>query len=622
MAHDVFISHSVKDKTTADAVCAMLESDGVRCWIAPRDVTPGLEWGESIIEAIKECRVMVLVFTTHSNESPQIRREVERAVNHGVVIVPLRVEDVIPSSALEYFIGNVHWLDALTPPLEAHLRSLTGTVKILLARMETLVASQSAAPKRTTAAELPKSEVADSLPRLMENPSHPEDPPKGASGAKEGALSLSQQGPPLQPPFESPSTAGTSNASAETTPSRRGSRTALILIAVAVVGAIVVLSAIYSSQSKSPDSATLQGLNKQGDLLVVNGNFPEALNSYQASCDGGEAAGCTNLGEMYRNGRGVTKDENRAVQYFQKGCDGGDAIGCRHTGFMYEYGRGVTKDESRAFQLYQKGCNGGDSGGCSNLGVMYQYGRGVTEDESRALQLYQKACGGGYALGCSNSGVMYRDGQGGAAKDDNHAAQLFQKACDWGDPNGCSHLGYMYESGRGVAKDESRAAQLYQKGCDGDDGDGCSNLGALYQDGRGIPKDDNRAVHLYQKGCDGGDANGCSRLGYMYESGRGVKNDDNRAVQLFQQSCDGGNASGCTNLGYMYDVGRGVAKDDSRAAQFYQKGCDGGVAISCRDLGIMYRDGRGVAADETRSARLYQRACDLGDAAACANAKK
>ena len=136
MAHDVFISHSAKDKVTADAVCAMLESEGIRCWIAPRDVLASREYGEAIIDAIEECRIMVLVFTANANASAQIRREIERAVNHGVAILPLRMEDVLPGKSLEYFIGNVHWLDALTPPFETHLKNLAGTIKILLARTE------------------------------------------------------------------------------------------------------------------------------------------------------------------------------------------------------------------------------------------------------------------------------------------------------------------------------------------------------------------------------------------------------------------------------------------------------------------------------------------------------
>ena len=109
--------------------CAALGGAGIRCWIAPRDILPGVEWGRSIIEAIEQTKIMVLVVTANANDSPQIRREVERAVNHGVAILPFRVEDVVLDKSLEYFIGNVHWLDAFSPPLEAHLKSLAGTRK-------------------------------------------------------------------------------------------------------------------------------------------------------------------------------------------------------------------------------------------------------------------------------------------------------------------------------------------------------------------------------------------------------------------------------------------------------------------------------------------------------------
>jgi hypothetical protein len=129
---DVFISYPHQDKTTADAACATLEAAGIRCWIAPRDIPPGREWSECIIDAISGSKVMVLVFSGHSNASPQIKREVERAVNKGIPIIPLRIEDVLPSKALEYFISTPHWLDALTPPIERHLKKLVLSVKGLL----------------------------------------------------------------------------------------------------------------------------------------------------------------------------------------------------------------------------------------------------------------------------------------------------------------------------------------------------------------------------------------------------------------------------------------------------------------------------------------------------------
>ena len=132
MAHDVFISYSSNDKPTADAACAVLEQKGIRCWIAPRDIVPGADWGESIIDAINDARALVLVFSSHANASPQIKREVERAVNKGIPIIPLRIEDVAPTKSLEYFISTPHWLDAYNPPLERHLTYLADVIAHIL----------------------------------------------------------------------------------------------------------------------------------------------------------------------------------------------------------------------------------------------------------------------------------------------------------------------------------------------------------------------------------------------------------------------------------------------------------------------------------------------------------
>lgn len=150
MPHDVFISYSSHDKAVADATCAALEAGKIRCWIAPRDVLAGTEYGESILNAIEGCRAMVLVFSDHANKSPHIRREVERAVSKGKVIVPFRIEDVVPSGALEYCLGNTHWLDALNPPLETRIGELAGCVSRLLDRPEN-TATAAAQPQSITA---------------------------------------------------------------------------------------------------------------------------------------------------------------------------------------------------------------------------------------------------------------------------------------------------------------------------------------------------------------------------------------------------------------------------------------------------------------------------------------
>jgi hypothetical protein len=132
VAHDVFISYSTEDKPIADAVCNALESRKIRCWIAPRDVPPGANWGAAIIDAIDETKVMVVVFSGHANKSHQVYREIERAVNDGDTIIPFRVEDVMPSKDMEFFISSCHWLDAMSPPMEAHLAQLADCVQSFL----------------------------------------------------------------------------------------------------------------------------------------------------------------------------------------------------------------------------------------------------------------------------------------------------------------------------------------------------------------------------------------------------------------------------------------------------------------------------------------------------------
>ena len=146
MAHDVFLSHSHADKVYADAICHKLEANGIRCWVAPRDIRPSEDWAEAIINAMDNARVLVLVFSASSNSSPQVRREVERAVNKGLHVLPLRIENVPLSKSLEYFISTQHWLDAIDGELDFHLGQLHAAIAVLLERGGEQPASAKPAP--------------------------------------------------------------------------------------------------------------------------------------------------------------------------------------------------------------------------------------------------------------------------------------------------------------------------------------------------------------------------------------------------------------------------------------------------------------------------------------------
>ena len=132
VSHDIFISYSTHDKAIADEACRALEARGITCWIAPRDVRPGALWGEEIIDAINGSRIMVLVLSSHSNDSPQVIREVERACSKGLPLISVRIENVRLSKSMEYFVSTHHWLDGLSPPLGPVLTRLGETAEAIL----------------------------------------------------------------------------------------------------------------------------------------------------------------------------------------------------------------------------------------------------------------------------------------------------------------------------------------------------------------------------------------------------------------------------------------------------------------------------------------------------------
>ena len=111
MGHDFFVCHSTRDKLFVDALVHALEQQSYRCWYAPRDIAAGVSWPAAIAEAIRETPVMLLVFSGSSNISEEISRELTLAANNRCIVIPVRIENVAPSPALEYHLSNRHWLD-------------------------------------------------------------------------------------------------------------------------------------------------------------------------------------------------------------------------------------------------------------------------------------------------------------------------------------------------------------------------------------------------------------------------------------------------------------------------------------------------------------------------------
>jgi TolB-like protein/Flp pilus assembly protein TadD len=128
LGRDAFVSYASQDAAVANAVVENLEQQGIKCWIAPRDVTPGALYADGIIRAINEAKVLVLVLSAGSIASKHVGKEVERASSKGRPIIALKVDATPLTTALEYFLSESQWIDAAALGIPAALAKLGSAV--------------------------------------------------------------------------------------------------------------------------------------------------------------------------------------------------------------------------------------------------------------------------------------------------------------------------------------------------------------------------------------------------------------------------------------------------------------------------------------------------------------
>jgi len=131
-APDVFISYASQDAAVANAVVEAIESDRMKCWIAPRDVTPGAFYADAIAHAIDGARTVVLILSHNAADSQHVLREVERAASKRHPVVSLRIDQAPISAGLEYFLNTSQWLDASGGDIARSMPKLIAAVRVAI----------------------------------------------------------------------------------------------------------------------------------------------------------------------------------------------------------------------------------------------------------------------------------------------------------------------------------------------------------------------------------------------------------------------------------------------------------------------------------------------------------
>lgn len=127
MQHEVFISYSSENKAIAQAACHVIEEKGVRCWMAPRDIPAGEEYGDVIADAISDSRILVLIFSQSASISPWVKSELNLAISEQLHVIPFRIDRTPLEGGNKLILNKIHWIDAY-PQYEDKLEVLAMSV--------------------------------------------------------------------------------------------------------------------------------------------------------------------------------------------------------------------------------------------------------------------------------------------------------------------------------------------------------------------------------------------------------------------------------------------------------------------------------------------------------------
>lgn len=113
----VFISYRHADRNVADELYALLAKRNVSAWYDPL-IPHGTDWREAIVEHLSAARVMVVLLSPAAFESEELKKELAVAVQEGVPLLAVRLQDVKPPGAFAYELARSHWFDLFVDPPE------------------------------------------------------------------------------------------------------------------------------------------------------------------------------------------------------------------------------------------------------------------------------------------------------------------------------------------------------------------------------------------------------------------------------------------------------------------------------------------------------------------------
>ena len=269
------------------------------------------------------------------------------------------------------------------------------------------------------------------------------------------------------------------------------------------------------------------GKGVEKDLDKADRLYLEAIETMKKLAEANDPEALGNLGSMYSNGSGVTKNEKIAFEYYLKSAELGYTFIQSNLALMYEYGQGVEMNIDEAFKWYKKSADRGHPTSLLRLGNMYLEGKGVEKNIVKGLELIKQAANQNYSSALSKLGYLYFVGEI-VPMDKELSFNYTKKAVDYDNDNitAIENLAYNYKTGSGTGVDFRLAKQYYEKAIKLDENSAGRNyfrISLLYSEGGiGIKKSESEFLKYCKLSEEHNYSSAKEQLGIFYNK-KGVE---------------------------------------------------------------------------------------------------
>ncbi|RLA74275.1 MAG: hypothetical protein DRG78_21465 [Epsilonproteobacteria bacterium] len=384
---------------------------------------------------------------------------------------------------------------------------------------------------------------------------------------------------------------------------------------VAKLGSIVMILVftiylLYNQlkESKSQEISTLKNVQshkvseidnaeEQRTLGEINEkvyhNIPKAVQLYKKAANQGNLYAQLRLGNLYKKGVGIRRDDQQAAHWFLQAAKQGDSVAQYNIAYFYYNGIGIAKNKKEAEKWFEKAAEHDSDNATYADGKIYYEGDGIEEDYKKAFQWYVKAAqkgdiGAQYKLA---NGYDYGEGQTKNYKD----TMFWYAETDLRVYNGLKEkpLGAINIAAFLPYDNDSKEY----------------TTGYMYEK----KKDDKQALKWYLKAAKQGDHRAQYKLGFYYLWGENIKHNHVKSMYWLKQAAAQRNVHAYFGISYLYRANQGIPKDESLAFQWCRKSAKNGDRTAQKLLGSYYEVGTGTEINYNKALYWYEKAAARGN---------